>query len=136
MNPVNANPLFRPYPAAWPERKESRLACKPAFSLVELMIVLAILSLLAAMVVPNLRRNFDRNQIQDASRLLQEKLGELKLESSQSASPIMIQFGWNSGQLKISRLPDANLSSLASANSDSQGLSLDQPFTRKLHIKF
>lgn len=73
------------------------------FSLVELMIVLAILVTLAAIAVPNLQRSFQRNEIRDAGRLLQETLGELRQEAMQSGRPIYLQFGWDSKSLRVFR---------------------------------
>lgn len=110
--------LSWPYPAARPGHPESRLACKPAFSLVELMIVLAIMALIAGIVVPNLQRNFERNQVRDASRLLQEKIGELKMQASRTGQPVLLQFGWESNQLRIWNLP-------AAASTASDGLAND-----------
>lgn len=74
---------------------------KPGFSLVELMIVLAIMVTLAAIVVPNLQRNFQRNELRDAGRLLQETLGEFRYESMQSGRPLYVQIGWESSTLRV-----------------------------------
>lgn len=115
-----------PYPAARPGHPESRLACKPAFSLVELMIVLAIMALIAGIVVPNLQRNFDRNQVRDASRLFQEKIGELKMQASRTGQPVLVQFGWESNQLRIWNLPAAN-AVLSGTFSDSRITSNSSP---------
>lgn len=109
--------LFRPFPAAWPERLRSRLACRPAFSLIELMIVLAILSVIAALVVPNLQRSFARNDIREAATQLQEQIGELQIESSQTGSPILLQFGWESQQLKVRRLKTLPINSADGSSS-------------------
>ncbi|MDP1564573.1 MAG: prepilin-type N-terminal cleavage/methylation domain-containing protein [Pirellulaceae bacterium] len=73
------------------------------FSLVELMIVLAILVTLTAIAVPNLQRNFQRNELRDAGRLLQETLGELRQEALQSGRPIYLQLGWESNLMRVSR---------------------------------
>lgn len=114
MTRSNLRMSFRSNPAARPGHTESRLACRPAFSLIELMIVLAILSLLAALVVPNLQRNFDRNHLKDAGRRLQEKMGELRQEASQSGRPVLVQFGWGSDQIRILRLPAPPLPAVGS----------------------
>jgi prepilin-type N-terminal cleavage/methylation domain-containing protein len=73
------------------------------FSLVELMIVLAILVTLAAIAVPNLQRSFQRNELREASRLLQETMGELRHEALESGRPIYLQLGWNSNSIRVLR---------------------------------
>ncbi len=76
---------------------------KSGFSLVELMIVLAILVSIAAIALPNLQRSFQRNELQDAGRLLQETLGELRQESLQTGRPLFVQFGWDSASIRVFR---------------------------------
>ncbi|MBL8890334.1 MAG: prepilin-type N-terminal cleavage/methylation domain-containing protein [Planctomycetaceae bacterium] len=73
------------------------------FSLIELMIVLAILVTLAAIAVPNLQRNFQRNELRDAGRLLQETLGEWRQQAMQSGRPIYIQLGWDTNSIRVHR---------------------------------
>lgn len=73
------------------------------FSLLELMIVLAILVSLAAITLPNLQRRFQRNELQEAGRLLQETLGEIRQEALQSGRPLFVQFGWDSNRIRIFR---------------------------------
>ena len=78
--------------------------CSPrGFSLLELMIVLAILVSLAAITLPNLQRRFQRNELQEAGRLLQETLGELRQEALQSGRPLFVQFGWDSNRIRVFR---------------------------------
>jgi len=67
------------------------------------MIVLAILVSIAALVIPNLRRNFQRNELRDAGRQLQEVLGELRQEALQTGRPLWVQFGWDSATLRVMR---------------------------------
>ena len=73
------------------------------FSLLELMIVLAILATLASIAIPNLQRNFQRNELREAGRLLQEALGELRQEAMQSGRPLYVQIGWESSSLRVFR---------------------------------
>ncbi len=67
------------------------------------MIVLAILVSLAAITLPNLQRRFQRNELQEAGRLLQESLGELRQEALQSGRPLFVQFGWDSNRIRVFR---------------------------------
>lgn len=80
---------------------------KRGFSLVELMIVLAIMVTLAAIALPNLQRSFQRNELRDAGRLLQETLGEFRHEAMQSGRPLYVQIGWESNTLRV--LQEASL---------------------------
>lgn len=77
--------------------------CRGGFSLLELMIVLAILVSLAAITLPNLQRRFQRNELQEAGRLLQESLGELRQEALKSGRPLFVQFGWDSNRIRVFR---------------------------------
>lgn len=77
--------------------------CRRGFSLLELMIVLAILVSLAALTLPNLQRQFQRNELREAGRRLQETLGELRQEALQSGRPLFVQFGWDSNRLRVFR---------------------------------
>lgn len=95
------------------------------FSLVELMIVLAILVTLTAIAVPNLQRNFQRNELRDAGRLLQETLGELRQEALQSSRPIYVQLGWESAMLRVSR-DSAGLERWSSVDLVASGTNLNQ----------
>jgi prepilin-type N-terminal cleavage/methylation domain-containing protein len=81
----------------------ARPTCRPGFSLIELLIVLAILVTIAGLVIPNLRRNFERNELRDAGRLLQEQLGEWRQEALETGRPIWVEFGWDSATLRVSR---------------------------------
>ncbi len=113
-----ASPAFekslRPKPVAWLKSNESRPVCRSAFSLVELMIVLAILVTITAIAVPNLRRSFQKNSIQDAARQLQEELGKLRIQAIESGTPIFVQLGWGSSQIRVFRVPKLEI------NRDSQ----------------
>ncbi len=86
------------------------------------MIVLAILVSLAAITLPNLQRRFQRNELQEAGRMLQESLGELRQEALQSGRPLFVQFGWDSNRIRVFR-DAAYLDSLPRASTDGQSMS-------------
>lgn len=86
------------------------------------MIVLAILVSLAAITLPNLQRRFQRNELQEAGRLLQESLGELRQEALQSGRPLFVQFGWDSNRIRVFR-DAAYVDSLPRASADGQSMS-------------
>jgi prepilin-type N-terminal cleavage/methylation domain-containing protein len=73
------------------------------FSLLELMIVLAILVTITAIAVPNLWRSFQRNELRESTRLLQEAVGEIRMDAMRQGRPIWIQFGWNSAAIRVLR---------------------------------
>ena len=76
-------------------------AAARGFSLVELLIVLAILALIVGMSWPALQKPWYKSRLRSAAKMLQSELGRARVEAIESGRSIRFQYQPNSGRFVI-----------------------------------
>lgn len=109
--------------------KQSRLP-RPGVSLLELMLVIGLLSVIAAISFPAMRRNMGRADVTAAARQLQQQLQRARLEAMESAEPFLFQPQLDSplfflGPLRVFQQPGFELDLTQSDFNDDRGGPID-----------
>ena len=71
------------------------------FTLVEMLVVLAIVALLSAMTWPSVQRLMNRARVKDAARQVRTELGEARLRAIESGKPQVFRFQPGTGAFEI-----------------------------------
>ncbi|MHB8898264.1 MAG: pilus assembly FimT family protein, partial [Thermoguttaceae bacterium] len=71
------------------------------FTLVEMLVVLAIVALLSAMSWPSVQRLMNRARVKDAARQVRTELGEARLRAIESGKPQVFRFQPGTGAFEI-----------------------------------
>lgn len=102
--------------------KRSDLACatrrRQGYTLVELMIVLAILVMVMSLAVPSFRRLARRSDVQDSARQLRAELMRARLQAIESGRPQFFQYQAGTGAYQVVPAADANLTAADSTEPD------------------
>ena len=85
-----------------------RQTVRTGFSLLELLIVLLIMAVIAAMVWPAVERMHRRNQIQSSARQIRGELAEARTRAIESGIPYIFQFKPSTGEYRIGPRPQFN----------------------------
>jgi prepilin-type N-terminal cleavage/methylation domain-containing protein len=83
---------------------------RPGYTLVELLIVLAVLALILGLSLPAFRRLSSRNDVLDSARLLRAELVRARLRAIETGRPLLFQYQLGSGSFQIVPADDPNLS--------------------------
>jgi prepilin-type N-terminal cleavage/methylation domain-containing protein len=79
----------------------SKQSIRKAFTLIELLIVMSILVVIAALGMPGLLRMNARSQIDSAAKELQSELNLTRLEAMKSGEPLVFRFQFGTGNYEI-----------------------------------
>ncbi|MDR1492116.1 MAG: prepilin-type N-terminal cleavage/methylation domain-containing protein [Planctomycetaceae bacterium] len=80
---------------------DSQNSLRQAFTLLELLIVLSIIVVIAALGTPGLMRMSARSRIDSAARKLQSELNLTRLEAMKSGEPLVFRFRYGVGNYEI-----------------------------------
>ncbi len=108
-----------------PRQGQSRLP-RTGVSLLELMLVIGLLSVIAAISFPAMRRNMGRADVTASARQLQQQLQRARLEAMESAEPFLFQPQFDSplfflGPLRVFQQPGFELDLTLSDFDDDRG---------------
>ncbi len=84
--------MRRPPPAAAPATAAAKASAAAGFTLIELMIALAVLAVLGAMAGPSLWSQVSRQRLQSAAHELQADVSLAKLSSARQGLPVHLRF--------------------------------------------
>lgn len=106
------------------KRREAKQTLKPAFSLLELLIVLAVIAGLMAIAWPNLRRPLNETPLTQAAANLRELFDECRYQAVLRGEMTMIRLQFDSGELRLGtweKLLASQLQQAGSATSEPTG---------------
>jgi prepilin-type N-terminal cleavage/methylation domain-containing protein len=102
---------------AVPHQRPLRLL-RSGFTLLELLITLAILAAIAGMTLPSLRGPLDKSRLQGAGRELRSHLARARLTAIQLDAPVVLECRLRTGRCTLMTIPQMNSGHFTVANEE------------------
>ncbi|QDV73623.1 prepilin-type N-terminal cleavage/methylation domain-containing protein [Botrimarina mediterranea] len=104
-----------------PKMRLERRRSPTGFTLVELLLVLSLVVMLAAMVAPSLTGTLGRVRLDAAADAVRTAWVDARLEAMRSGEPIVFQCQLGTGRYTVSKLIDASAAGAVAADEDAAG---------------
>ncbi len=103
-----------------PSHHHNHLQLRSGFSLVELLIVMAVLAAVAGLVLPSMRGPLDKSRLTGAAKELQASLAKARSLAIRESSQVVFRYEISGDRYIIERAPDV-LNTMITALEDSSG---------------
>jgi prepilin-type N-terminal cleavage/methylation domain-containing protein len=87
-----------------PKQRPNRMEGRPAFSLLEMLVVLSLLGVMLSMTWPSMRRTLGKSQLREAAKQVRTQLATARLSAMESGQPHQFRYQPGTGRFVITPL--------------------------------